>query len=144
MSKAKKARKSLQCPVCSTAMERRTVAACAACGAEPRELTAFERGRHTYEEWLLFPELGARGAVVLCNYCEVDIASYAAERFGLPPGEEVGARGVRVRSRPDVQVEEDWVCPECGKRSTFLNLVAAVRRVHAPAHGSEHRDLPQN
>ena len=126
-------------------MERRLVAPCTACGADPRELTEFERGHHSYDGWLLFPELGAHGSVVLCNYCEADIPSWDGEVFGLPAGEEVGARMVRLRARPDVRLEDDWVCPQCRQRGAFLDVVARSRRAHATSvHPRKHRDLPQN
>ena len=142
MDKAMKAARYIACPLCGGATERRLVAPCDACGHKPDELRDFERGRHTYAEWLLFPELGARGALTLCNICEVDIASYDAQRFGLPPGEEVGARGVRLRARPEARPSEDWVCAACPGRASFLDVVARVRRAHAPGGAPAHRDQP--
>ena len=126
-------------------MERRLVAPCTACGADPRERTDFERGRHTYEEWLLFPEVKAHGVVVLCNYCEADIPSWDPTVFGLPSHAEVGARMVRRRARPDVRLEEDWVCPRCNHRGAMLDLMARARRAYAtPVPARKHRDMPQN
>jgi hypothetical protein len=101
------------------------------CGARPDELEHFARGRHTFAEWQIFPELSDR--LVLCDFCEVDFQSYYPEYFGLGPKLEPGRNRQFIRSRRDVEPVDDWVCPECMRRKGFVDFVARARRVFGAA-----------
>jgi hypothetical protein len=96
------------------------------CGARPEELEHFARGIHRYAEWQIFPELSDR--LVLCDFCEVDFQSYWPDYFGLPENAEPGERRQFIRELHDLQMADDWVCPKCGKRKPFADLVLRARR----------------
>ena len=110
-------------------MVRQDVAPCMDCGARPAELDHFARGRHTYSEWQIFPDLPDR--LVLCEFCEADFPSYDAAYFGIRAEVEPGQYRKFVRARTDVAPLEDWVCPECVRRQGFVDFVARARRAYA-------------
>jgi hypothetical protein len=62
------------CPICYAPLEVRDVAPCWDCGADPAELGHLAAGPHKYAEFLIFD-----AAITLCDFCQVDFASYAPD-----------------------------------------------------------------
>lgn len=110
------------CPICYAALDVRDVAPCWDCGADPAELSHLAEGRHKYAEFLIFDS-----PIVLCDFCQVDFGSYAAEYFGQSYRVRLGKGLTFVRDVADPQPSKDKYCANCGKRLAFLRFLACVR-----------------
>ncbi|MGV3661956.1 MAG: hypothetical protein ACO1TE_17360 [Prosthecobacter sp.] len=120
-----------QCPLCFATLETCEVAPCMDCGNDPQELQHCAEGKHTYAEYLIFGPL----SLVLCDFCHVDFASYDPTYFGLPQKARVDPWDMSlVREVIPCTPTFDKVCPECRRRLSFLEFVAAAREFH---HASE-------
>ena len=119
------------CPLCYGELETRDVAPCMDCGWDPQELEHFTAGKHSYAELeVLFGE-----RLVLCDFCQVDFASYDPTFVGLDAGACIGLKDMRfVRDIDGPSLGKDKFCPSCHHRLAFLEFVARVRET-APNHG---------
>ena len=115
------------CPLCYYPLETRVVTPCMECGGSPKELEHFEKGRHTFHELEVFPELN----LVLCNFCMVDFGSFDPTFFGLEEDARVGYERMKfVRDINESSLGRDKFCTNCGYRLKFLSFVAAAREQH--------------
>jgi hypothetical protein len=79
-------------------------------------------GRHKYAEFLIFDT-----PIVLCDFCQVDFGSYAAQFFGQSHRVRYGNGMTFVSEVLDLQASKDKYCANCGRRLAFLRFLARVR-----------------
>ncbi len=118
-----------QCPLGSETLQVKDVAPCMECGADPTELEDARTGKHTYAIYRIFGKFD----VALCNFCQVDFASYDPQFFGLSRKRRIGLGHAFefVRELKDVSIRKDKYCPACGYRLGFLKFVQGAREAHA-------------
>ena len=69
--------KIVNCPICFDPLITKQLTPCMDCGGEESELTHFKE--HEYNEWeIIFGE-----RLILCDFCDVDFASYKSDFFGF-------------------------------------------------------------
>ena len=108
------------CPICQTELEVRNVTPCHDCGWSDDELEHYRE--HTYSE---VRALGVEG-IVLCDFCDVDFASYDPTFFGLPRGTRLQFPE-HLRGVEQIRIGKDKFCPACRARLAFLKFVSKVR-----------------
>ena len=112
----------MQCPLCSDRLELRAVAPCFDCGHAPDELGELEREEHDYHRYELFGQ-----TLVLCDFCDVDFASYYPEYLGLPEGSCRDYPLERLSKVDSPKPAEDWYCPSCQRRLAFVSFLVNAR-----------------
>ena len=114
--------KETNCPVCFTELIIKKVTPCAECGADDVELDHYKE--HTYHEYVLYHEI----RLVLCDFCDVDFASYNPTYFGFEKGRRIGYQDFKfVRKITDIKVVHGKYCPECNNTLPFLKFVRDCR-----------------
>ncbi|WP_395749352.1 hypothetical protein [Prosthecobacter sp.] len=123
-------KKSPQCPLCFSSLERREVAPCMDCGHCPEELQHLREGIHQYAECEAFGKL----SVILCNFCAVDFGSHVPAYFGVSPRKWNTASRLNFLRAIYPSAEHTWdaVCPECQRRCAWLDFVQAARQLNDP------------
>lgn len=120
--------KETNCPICFEPLEVRLVAPCEECGGLPEEITHYEEGLHTYAEYEVFEGLN----LILCNFCDVDFASFDTSIFGLSKGARVDISTMKlVRQVESPKISKDKFCVKCGLRLAFLRFLAAAKKQNA-------------
>src|SRR5262250_85843 len=115
------------CPLCFERLEICQVAPCDDCGWRPGEIEHFHEGKHTYQEYEVFPGL----LLTLCDFCFVDFTSYKPTFFGLPKGTRLGPAKMRlIRTITQPSLGQDKFCPSCKQRLSFLRFVQRAREQH--------------
>jgi hypothetical protein len=109
-------------------VEIRDVAPCADCGHDQQEIDHALSGKHTYDLVRLF----GRFTLILCDFCQVDFASYDPTYFGLAKGvDPLEASHLEFLKRIDqIYIGKDKFCPKCQHRQIFLDFVDKCRKLH--------------
>jgi hypothetical protein len=117
------------CPICYEKLEIIDVAPCDDCGWKPMEIEHFKKKEHSYS---LFSVYGT--VLVLCNFCELDFASYCPEYWGFPKKAAMGYKSPPTEYRrldhlPDekLSIRKDKFCPSCEHRLPFLKALKIIR-----------------
>jgi hypothetical protein len=93
------------------------------CGADDFELDHYKE--HEYKVYEVY--FGQR--LILCDFCEVDFASYDPTYFGFPKGRPIGLKDWSfVREITEKELRKDKYCSNCQHRLPFLKFVEVCRR----------------